>query len=229
MRLYIGNKNYSSWSLRPWLLMKQLGIAFEEHTLHFDDFAADSVFKRTLAELTPVGTVPLLIDGELRIWESIAIVEYLADCFPELNVWPRERTHRALARRACAEMHAGFSALRTRCPMNIELDVPGLGERLFHEHPALARDVARICQLWEDALRYSAGPFLYGEFSAADAFYAPVATRIRSYRLPVSAEASAYVARIYALSAMNEWVDGALAEHTPVARSELYRPELARP
>jgi glutathione S-transferase len=223
LKLVIGNKNYSSWSLRPWLLLKQLGLPFEEVCLHIDGFEPTSNFKQAIATLTPTGKVPCLIDGDVLVWESIAIVEYVADLFPDAGVWPRDRIVRAYARRACAEMHAGFGALRTHCPMNIELHMPEVGARLQRENAAVARDVARIDALFQEACAASRGPMLYGAFSAADAFFAPVATRIRSYGLTVSPASAAYVERVFALSAMQDWQDAALREHTPVPMSELYR------
>ncbi|MFM2416325.1 MAG: hypothetical protein RL385_1048 [Pseudomonadota bacterium] len=224
LKLVIGNKNYSSWSLRPWLLLRQLGLPFEEVCMHIDGFEPTSSFKQAIAQLSPTGKVPCLIDGAVRVWESIAIAEYVADLYPDAGVWPRDRVARAYARRACAEMHAGFSALRMHCPMNIELHMPEVGARLQRDNEAVARDVARIDALFRDALEGTQGPMLYGAFSAADAFYAPVATRIRSYGLTVSSVSAAYVERVFALSAMQEWTHGALREHTPVPMSELYRP-----
>lgn len=129
LKLYIGNKNYSSWSMRPWVLLKQAGIPFEEVMLRFDSFDADSQFKRALAGLNPVGKVPVLVDDGFPVWDTLAITEYLAETFPDRAVWPRDRQARARARSVCAEMHSGFSALRSHCPMNVEASLPEVGKR----------------------------------------------------------------------------------------------------
>jgi glutathione S-transferase len=228
MRLYIGNKNYSSWSLRPWLLLRTIGIPFDAVALRLAT-NDDSEFKRTLLALAPTGRVPLLIDDEgLAVWDSLAICEYLADCFPTRGMWPGERRQRARARSLCAEMHSGFPALRSALPMNIEASLPEVGPRVLAENDAVRRDVARIDALWSEQLAASGGPFLFGAFGIVDAFYAPVASRFASSAVPLSAEAQAYADRILALPAMLEWCEAARAEHDFIADDEPYRtrPEL---
>ena len=228
LRLVIGNKNYSSWSMRPWVLMRQAGIPFEEQLLRFDSFAAGSGFKQGMAALGAAGKVPVLVDTDagpepLVVWDSLAIAEHLAERFPERGLWPADLRARAQARSACAEMHAGFSALRSHCPMNIEASLPEVGARLWREQPALQADVARVVALWRGLLAAHGGPLLCGGFSVADAFFAPVCTRIQTYALPVPDDVAAYVGRVLALPGVADWVAGALAEQDFVAFGEPYR------
>ena len=222
MQLYIGNKNYSSWSMRPWVLMTEIGIPFEEIRLHLD-WSADSPFKKTLLGLAPTGRVPLLVDDGFAVWDTLAIVEYLAESFPDQRIWPEATKARARARSLCAEMHAGFGALRDRFPMNIEASLPEVGARCVAESPAVAADLRRIDAMWTDQLATSGGPFLFGRFTAADAYYAPVAARLKSYAPPVGAVASAYVDRLMALSSVSSWCDAARAEHDFIKEDEPYR------
>src|SRR3982751_2807606 len=177
-KLYIGNKNYSSWSMRPWVLMKQTGIAFEEVMVRFDSFAEGSAFKNTIGSLNPVAKVPVLVDGDLVVWDTLAIVEYLAETFPDKALWPRAVAPRARARSICAELHSGFGGLRGRCPMNHEASLPEVGERLLREHADLRADLNRVVQMWTDLLEEHHDPMLFGEFGIADAFFAPICTRI---------------------------------------------------
>lgn len=207
MQLIIGNKNYSSWSLRPWMLMRALGIPFTERLIRLDapDFATQ------LATVYDGSTVPVLSDGDNVIWESLAIIEYLAERFPALGVWPQQAAARALARSLSAEMHAGFTALRSACPMN-------LGKRYAARDRGIdcAADVARICHLWRMARetfgRHSGEPYLFGAFSAADAMYAPVVTRLDTYAIEVPADARAYMETILGSAAFSEWRAAALLE-----------------
>ncbi len=222
MQLWIGNKNYSSWSLRPWLLMTHTGIAFDEVKLRLG-FAADSEFKRRIQAVLPAGRVPVLVDGDLSVWDTLAIAEYLAEMFPDKQLWPPDRRARANARSMCAEMHSGFAALRSNCPMNIEASLPAVGERLLRDDAGVVADLARINAMWTQALAASGGPFLFGAFSVADAYFAPVCARIRTYALPVPPEVAAYVDRIFALPAVRRWVDEAMAEHDWLAEDEPYR------
>lgn len=222
MDLYIGNKNYSSWSLRAWLLMTEAGIAFTEHRLHLD-WAEGSPFKTTLLALAPTGRVPLLIDDGFAVWDSLAIAEYLAERFPDKQLWPADRRLRARARSLCAEMHSGFGALRGRCPMNIEASLPEVGVRCANEWSDVAADVRRIDAMWRDALAHSGGPFLFGAFGSADAFFAPVASRIRTYGIGVGGTAAGYIERIHALPAMQAWCAAARGEHEFVLDDEPYR------
>ena len=222
MQLYIGNKNYSSWSLRPWLLMTQAGIAFEEVPLRLS-FEAGSPFKTALAVVAPSGKVPVLVDEGFAVWDTLAIAEYLAEKFPEKSLWPAATKARARARSLCAEMHGGFQALRGGCPMNIEAELPEVGARLLRDEPGLVQDLARITAMWQRQFDETGGPFLFGAFTIVDAYFAPVVTRIRTYVLPVPAVVAAYVDRIFALPAMQQWVAQARAEHDFLAFDEPYR------
>ena len=222
MQLYIGNKNYSSWSMRPWVLMTQTRIAFEEIKLRLD-WNADSTFKKTLLALAPTGRVPLLIDDGFAIWDTLAIVEYLAEKFPDRPIWPAARLARARARTLCAEMHAGFGALRDRFPMNIEASLPEIGPRCVRESADVAADLRRIESMWTEQLDRSGGPFLFGSFSAADAYFAPVCARLRTYAPPIGAVTAGYVERVFALPAVEAWRSAALAEHDFIKEDEPYR------
>ena len=220
MQLLIGNKNYSSWSMRPWVLMKQLGIAFEEVKLRLD-LEEGSAFRQAVARHSPARTVPVLVDDDVAVWDTLAITEYLAEKYPA--VWPARREYRARARSLVAEMHAGFAALRNHCPMNIEARLADVGARVWAEQPAVQRDVARIEAAFADALAHSGGPFLFGDFCAADAFYAPVCMRFLTYALPLSDGTRSYLHRVVASQAVAAWIDGALAEQDYIAFDEPYR------
>ena len=223
MKLYIGNKNYSSWSMRPWVLMKQAGIEFDEVKLRFDSFETDSSFKREVLRVNPSGRVPVLIDGDLAVWDTLAIAEYLAETYPEKSLWPADRAARARARSVVAEMHSGFGALRSHFGMNIEASLPEVGERVLREHPEVAKDVERIIAMWTDLLDTYRGPLLFGKFSIADAFYAPVVMRIRTYGVPVPPGIAAYIDRLVAQPGVAAWIADALAEHDFRAFEEPYR------
>ena len=212
LQLYIGNKNYSSWSLRPWLLMRQLGISFEEVLVRFDSFAPDSHFKQTLLALAPSGKVPLLVHDGLAVWDSLAISEYLHEAFPDAGVWPAPMADRARARSLCAEMHSGFSSLRTHCPMNVEAHLPEIGAKVWAEQAGVRDDVYRIIDMWSQQLSTHGGPMLFGKFSAVDAFFAPVCLRLDCYGLPVPAHIQSYMQRVLTLPAMREWIAAALEE-----------------
>ena len=223
MQLYIGNKNYSSWSMRPWVLLRQFGIPFDEVMVRFDSFDASSVFKTTLASLSPTGKVPLLVDEGLVVWDTLAIAEYLAERHPERALWPRDARQRARARSLCAEMHAGFTGLRSRCPMNIEASLPEVGAQVLAEHPAVQADLDRLQAMWTDALATSGGPFLFGTFSVADAYFAPVVARLRTYALPVSPVVADWMAQVWAAPGVAAWVADALAEQDFLDFEEPYR------
>jgi glutathione S-transferase len=223
MRLYIGNKNYSSWSLRPWLVMVEAGIAFEEVKVRFDSFEPDSQFKRELAAVAPTGRVPVLVDDGLSVWDSLAIAEYLAERHPGRGLWPADARDRARARSLCAEMHAGFSALRQAFPVNIEAHLPEVGRMVLAREPRVVSDVQRLVDMWTTELDARGGPMLFGRFSIADAFFAPVCTRFRTYGVLVPAAIEAYIDRVYALPGMQRWLAEARAERDFLAFEEPYR------
>ena len=223
MQLYIGNKNYSSWSMRPWVLMRQAGIEFEEVLLRFDAFTPQSRFKTQLALISPAGRVPVLVDDDLAVWDSLAIAEYLAESNPSLELWPHDRAGRARARSVCAEMHAGFAALRNHLPMNIEASLPEVGARVLAEQPTVRADLDRLVALWSDLLATSRGPMLFDRFGIADAFFAPVAMRLQTYTVAVPAPVQAYLDRLRALPGVAAWIDQALAERDFLAFEEPHR------
>lgn len=212
MKLLIGNRNYSTWSLRPWLVLRHFAIPFEDEVLQLQGHG----FRDVLAQRSPTGKVPVLQDGDLTIVETIAIIEYLADLFPDKAIWPADIGQRALARAASAEMHSAFGALRTHAPMNLRASHPGKVSV-----DAVAKDLHRLETLWGGLLARSGGPFLFGAFTAADAMFAPVATRIRTYALPVSDVAAGYVEAIYSLPAFQEWLGLALREPWIVDEDEI--------
>ncbi len=223
MQLYIGNKNYSSWSMRPWVLMRQVGIPFDEVMLRFDAFSADSNFKTRLAHVTGAGRVPVLVDDGFAVWDTLAIAEYLAEKFPEKQLWPAGVQARARARSVCAEMHAGFSALRSHFPMNIEANLPDVGPRVLAEQPAAQADLARIVQLWTELLTAHGGPFLFGTFTIADAYFAPVVMRLASYGLPVPPVVADYMHQVQTAPGVAVWIAEALAERDYLDFEEPYR------
>jgi glutathione S-transferase len=205
LKLILGNKNYSSWSLRPYLALAHHKIPFEEIVIPL--YEGD--YKQQILKYSPAGKVPALVDGDVAVWESLAILDYLAEKFPHLKLWPAEPAARAHARAISAEMHAGFAALRQGCPMNLKR-VP----RPIGLSPEAKADVARVTAIWNDArARFGkGGKFLFGDFSAADCMYAPVATRFRNYAVPIDLVASAYVDAIHALPAFIAWRDAGLKE-----------------
>lgn len=223
LQLYIGNKNYSSWSMRPWVLLRQAGIAFEEVPVRFDSFDANSQFKRQLKAVTPVAKVPVLVDGDITVWDSLAIAEYLAEQYPDKHLWPQDKAARARARSVVAEMHSGFGALRSHCGMNIEARLPEVGEIVWRDQPAVRADVQRLVDMWSELLDQHGGPMLFGQFSIADAFYAPVCMRLATFALPVPEHITAYVQRGQQLPGVKAWIDGALAEQDFVPFDEPYR------
>lgn len=212
MRLLIGNKNYSSWSMRPWLVLRHFDIAFEEELLLLNGPG----WKETLLERSPTGRVPVLVDDDVVVWESLAIIEYVADKHAGKAIWPADRADRARARSASAEMHAGFADLRRAAPVNLRAEYHG---RVPLDE--VADDLHRVETLWGELLLASGGPYLFGAFTAADAMFAPVATRLRTYGLPTSDTAAEYVEAIHALPAFQEWLSGALAEPWIIEEEEL--------
>ena len=223
LKLYIGNKNYSSWSMRPWVMLKQAGIAFEEVKVRFDSFDSSSHFKQTMGSVTPVGKVPALLDDGLVVWDTLAIAEYVAEKFPEKSLWPHSTQARARARSICAEMHSGFAALRSSCPMNIEASLPEIGQLIWRDKPAVRADLARIVAMWDALLQSHGGPMLFGEFSIADAYFAPVAMRLKTYALPVPANITNYIDRLCAAPGVKAWIDDALLENDFREFEEPYR------
>jgi glutathione S-transferase len=203
VKLIIGNKNYSSWSFRPWIAMKAAGIAFEERLVSLDD----PNFKQAIASVSQNGKVPAIDDGGVHVWESLAILEYLAEKFPRAGLWPADAGARAHARAIAAEIHGGFPALRNECPMNFWRPVKR--RELSAEAQA---DAARIDAMWAECLERSGGPFLFGAFGAADAMYAPVVSRFHTYAVEVGAPSRGYMDAVMALPAWREWREAALKE-----------------
>ncbi len=205
LTLIIGNKNYSSWSFRPWIAMKVAGLPFAERVVSLDD----SGFKRTVGEISPAGKVPVLADGDVHVWESLAILEYLAERFPGAKLWPDDPKARAHARAISAEMHAGFMPLRRECPMNFWRPV-----KKRELSPEAAANVARIDAMWTDCRsRFGAGgQFLFGTFGAADAMYAPVVARFATYAVEVGPASRAYMDAMMDLAAWREWKAAAVRE-----------------
>ena len=223
LKLFVGNKNYSSWSMRPWVLLKQAGIAFDEELVRFDSFDAGSNFKKTLSGLTPTAKVPVLVDGELVIWDTLAIAEYAAERYPEKNLWPTDRAARARARSICAEMHSGFTGLRSSCPMNIEARLPEVGALVWRDKPAVHSDVQRLVQMWTALLEEHGGPMLFGDFGIADAYFAPLCMRFNTYALPLPKAAADYVQRVTALPGVAAWITDARNEKDFLDFEEPYR------
>jgi glutathione S-transferase len=209
--LYIANKNYSSWSMRPWLAMRVAGIDFEEVLVPFDEQAGNVAFR----SFSPTGKVPVLRHGSVLVWESLAILDYLADLHPDKALWPERLPERAVARSICAEMHAGFSGLRSECPMNMRRP-----RRAIAISEKARRDVQRIETIWRDALRSSGGPFLFGAFTNADAMFAPVVNRLDVYDLTDDPDVRAYMDRIASLPAWREWAEAGRAEPWIVEEDE---------
>ena len=215
LTLVIGNKNYSSWSLRPWLAMRHAGIPFDERLL----LLFDENWKEAIAAVSPSDRVPVLLHGERTVWETLAILEYVNELFPGAGLWPADREARAVARAVANEMHAGFAALRHHMPMNLRrLDLKGRGRG-----PGVDDDIARICDIWRDCrARYGAGgDFLFGAFCAADAMYAPVVTRLDTYGVELDETCAAYSRAVLRLPAFLEWREAALQEPWIVPEDEI--------
>lgn len=214
-QLHIANKNYSSWSLRPWVLMKELGIPFEERIHKFESTRNYERFRK----FSPSGRVPCLVDGDITVWDSLAIVEYLAERHPQ--VWPADARARAWARGASAEMHSGFAVLRDKCSMSC-----GVRVRLYEISAPLQKDIDRINELWGEGLRRFGGPYLAGAaFTGVDAFYAPVMFRAQSYGFGLTEQATEYATRMIELPSMRAWYEAALAE---TWRDEEHDQDIAR-
>jgi glutathione S-transferase len=214
LQLVIGNKNYSSWSMRPWVALRANRIAFEEVFIPLYTGEAD---KKKILDFTRSGKVPVLIDGDVTIWDSLAIIEYAAERFAEARLWPEDRAARAHARSISAEMHSGFAALRNECGMNLHRPVGAIALSA-----AASADIARIQQIWiECRERYGkAGPFLFGAFGGADAMFAPVVHRFRTYAIEVAPVARDYMDTMMSLPAFDEWTRAALAETLVIEKFE---------
>ena len=203
--LVIGNKNYSSWSLRGWLVLKQFDISFEEIRLPL----YSDVFKEKIMDYSPTGLVPTLVSDDLSVWDSLAICEYIAEQHPELNCWPEDVQARAIARSISSEMHSGFSQIRNTLPMNIRRN-----KAIDTISAELAKEIGRICEIWKTCRQFYAGggEFLFGRFTIADVMYAPVVLRFNSYLIDVGDIEAGYMQSILALPSLKEWIDDALAE-----------------
>jgi glutathione S-transferase len=214
LKLVIGNKNYSSWSMRPWLALRGSGIAFEEIFIALYTGQAD---KNRILSFARSGKVPILIDGEVTVWDSLSIIEYVAECFPQAKLWPEDRAARAHARSIAAEMHSGFLPFRKECSMNLHRPVGAI--TLSEDARA---DIARIQEIWTDcrARHGKRGPFLFGAFGAADAMFAPVVHRFRSYAIAVSLEVKTYMQTLMEFPAFKEWTEAGLAETLRIAKFE---------
>ena len=223
LELYIGNKNYSSWSMRPWVLLTQAGIPFEERMVRFDAFTPESQFKKELKGVSPTGKVPVLVDDGFAIWDTLAIAEYLAEKFPQDHLWPADTNARARARSVCAEMHSGFTGLRGACPMNIDADLSQVGALIWRDKPAVRADVARIVQMWTELLEAHKGPMLFGAFSIADAMFAPVCMRLSRYALPLPGHITTYIQKVQELPGVKAWITAAMLEKDFLDFEEPYR------
>jgi glutathione S-transferase len=214
--LIIGNKNYSSWSLRPWLALRATGITFTEQKLGF--FTEE--FSRKVGAVSPAGLVPVLLDQDFAVWDSLAICEYLAERHPDAGLWPKDAKARARARSLVAQMHSGFGALRNALPMNIEAHLPGI-----KLPEAAQQDISRLQAIWHDTRAEfgQGGPFLFGAFSIADAFFAPVVSRFTTYGIAAAGAVRDYMDAVLALPAMQDWMRDARAEATFVPEDEPYR------
>jgi glutathione S-transferase len=212
LKIVVGNKNYSSWSMRAWLMVKKVGEPFEEVVVALD--RPDTA--ENIRKYSPSGRVPVLLSGNVIVWDSLAIGEYLAETYPERNLWPKDPAARALARSISAEMHSGFVALRTHCPMKMK-------ERIRQETPREAlEDAARVRAIWTSTReRYGAsGPFLFGSYTIADAMYAPVVSRFRTYDLPLDGVASAYADAVWNDPDFQSWYEAACTESLRMPRYE---------
>lgn len=214
LKLVIGNKNYSSWSMRPWLALRANDIPFEEVLVSLYSGEAD---KQRILDFSRSGKVPILVDGNVTVWDSLAIIEHIAERFPEKRLWPEHPAHRAHARSVSAEMHSGFAALRNECGMNLHRPVRAI------ELSADARaNIARVEEIWRECRERhgQSGPFLFGAFGAADAMFAPVVHRFRTYAVAVTEETQQYMDTMVALPAFAEWTRAALAETIIIEKFE---------
>jgi len=217
--LTISSKNYGAWALRGWLMARLAGLPFTEKVISPDD----PEMKAEMLLLSASMRVPALDHDGVHVWDTLAIGEYLNEVCPDAGLLPADRAARAHCRAICGEMHSGFSALRSHCPMNIEAQLPDIGALVWRDQAAVRHDVARLSELWTDALSQHGGPMLFGEFSVADAYFAPVCMRLHTYRLPLSEPVAAYVERVRALPGVQAWIQDALAENDFLDFEEPYR------
>lgn len=215
LTLAIGNKNYSSWSMRPWIALKATGIAFDEVDIPLYTGSTD---KQRILDFTRSGKVPVLVDGDITVWDSLAIIEYVAERFPDARLWPHDVASRAHARSVSAEMHSGFMALRNECGMNIHRPI---GSKPLSDDAKA--NIARVQQIWTECrARYGGqGPYLFGAFTGADAMFAPVIHRFRTYAIEVTPEVHGYMDTMWANAAFQEWTRAALAETLVIERFEI--------
>ena len=217
LKLYIGNKNYSSWSMRPWVLLKQAGIPFAEVKVRLDSFDAGSAFKQALQGISPTGRVPVLVDGGFSVWDTLAIAEYLSEVLPDAGLLPAQRAARAHCRAVSGEMHSGFSNLRSALPMNLKAHHPG-----FKVWAGAQADIDRIVSIWRECLAAYQGPFLFvAEPCMADAMFALVVTRFLTYDVTLDSDCKAYCEAVMDMPAMQEWIGAAQAEPDEVVELDV--------
>ncbi|WP_392562308.1 glutathione S-transferase N-terminal domain-containing protein [Orbus sturtevantii] len=221
--LYIGNKNYSSWSMRPWLILKHFDIEFDEQLVRFDNFTNDSIFKHTILAINPYGTVPVLVDNDITITDSLAICEYLAEKHNDLTLWPKNTKQRAIARNIVAKMHNGYSQIRTHLLMNIEASLPEVGQIILRDHLNVKSEIEFFDQHISSILMQSNGQYLFGDFTIADAFYAPMCLRLKTYQIATSDILNNYINTICQTKAVAKWISDALAEKDFIPFDEPYR------
>ncbi len=221
LKLIIGNKNYSSWSLQPWLLVKYFQIPFEEVLIPL----SEGSYQSEIDKYSPAGKVPVLVNGAIKVWESLAICEYIAELYPEKNMWPRQIERRAWARAVAQEMHSGFVPLRTHMPMNIRGWYPGKGRTA-----EVGFDIVRVLQIWEGCRRQckNDGPFLFGPFTIADAMFAPVVTRFKTYGVKIINASAEYAQTMRELPAFQEWEAASVKERWVVQESEIYKNDVVK-
>ncbi|RKS87477.1 glutathione S-transferase [Orbus hercynius] len=221
--LYIGNKNYSTWSMRPWVIMKHFDLNFDEKWVRFDSFETNSRFKQTILPLNSAGTVPILIDNGLIVTDSLAICEYLAEKHPEHALWPKNQQQRASARRLAAEMHCGYTNIRHYLPMNIEASFAEIGQIILRDHPKVNQEITFLDQHLSSFLQQSTGKYLFGEFTIADAFYAPMCLRLKNFHIQTSTQLANYIETICHTKGVKEWIFDAINEQDFIPMDEPYR------
>ncbi|MCO6552317.1 MAG: glutathione S-transferase [Gilliamella sp.] len=224
-KLYIGNKNYSTWSMRPWVVMKHFGIPFDEKFVRFDNLDDKSAFKATVSSISKYGTVPILVDNDVVISDSLAICEYLAEKHPNLALWPIDTKKRANARSLVAKMHSGFSAIRKHLPMNIEAEFFEIGQIILRDHADVKNEISLVDELLSSFLNFNLpqSNYLFGEFTIADAFYAPMCLRLKNFGIKISATLTNYINTICQTHSVKEWISEAMQEKDFIVVDEPYR------